>query len=173
MTPPVFAGTYLVHVSQLHYLPTHFCLLLAKSSKRSMKPRTWRILLSKCIMVDRYIVHMRYSPPPGADVGLTVSIRPVSDWAFSQMVAKLDRQGADAAYHFYRAIQGSRNSAELVGRMFETKVHVFFQSITTPRTFTAFSLDDRSTTFDIEFSSSTTHYTSGAKQYFTGELASS
>src|SRR5882762_9234850 len=73
MTPPVFAGTYLVHVSQLHYLPTHFCLLLAKSSKRSMKPRTWRILLSKCTMVDRYIVHLRYSPPPGADVGSTVS----------------------------------------------------------------------------------------------------
>jgi hypothetical protein len=57
--------------------------------------------------------------------------------------------------------------------MFETKVHVFFRSITMPRSFIAFSLDDRSTTFDIEFSSSTTHYTFGAKQYFTGELASS
>ena len=34
-------------------------------------------------------------------------------------------------------------------------------------------LDDRSTTFDIELSSSTTHYTFGAKQYFTGKLASS
>jgi hypothetical protein len=89
------------------------------------------------------------------------------------MLAKLDQQGADAAYHFYRAIQGSHDSAELVGRMFETKVHTFFRSITTPRSFTAFSLHDRSTTFDIEFSSSTTHYTFGAKQYFTGELASS
>ena len=100
-------------------------------------------------------------------------IRPVSDWAFSQMMAELDRQGADAAYLFYRAIQGSRDSAQLVGRMFETKVHVFLRSITTPRTFTAYSLDDRSNTFDIEFSSSMTHHTFGAKQYFTGRLASS
>jgi hypothetical protein len=36
------------------------------------------------------------------------------------MMAELDGQGADAAYHFYRAIQGSRDSVELVGRMFET-----------------------------------------------------
>ena len=112
-------------------------------------------------------------PSPDSRRWINCLIRPVSDWAFSQMLAELDRRGADAAYHFYRAIQGSRDSAELVGRMFETKVHAFFQSITTPRSFTAFSLDDRSTTFDFEFSSSTTHYTFGAKQYFTGELASS
>jgi hypothetical protein len=112
-------------------------------------------------------------PSPLSRRWINCLIRPVSDWAFSQMVIKLDRQGADAAYYFYRAIQGSRDSAELAGRMFETKVHAFFQSITTPRSFTALSLDDRSTTFDIEFSSNTTHYTFGAKQYFTGELASS
>jgi hypothetical protein len=40
----------------------------------------------------------------------------------------------------------------------------FFQSITTPKSFAAISLDDRTTTFDIEFSSSTTHYTFGAKR---------
>jgi hypothetical protein len=112
-------------------------------------------------------------PSPNSRRWINCLIRPVSDWAFSQMMAELDRQGADAAYHFYRAIQGSRNSAELVGRMFETKAHAFFRSITKPRSFTAFSLDNRSTTFDIEFSSTTTHYTFGAKQYFAGELASS
>ena len=112
-------------------------------------------------------------PSPESRRWINCLIRPVSDWAFSQMIAELDRRGADAAYHFYRAIQGSRDPAELVGRMFETKAHAFFRSITTPRSFTAFSLDDRSTTFDIEFSSSTTHYTFGGKQYFTGELASS
>jgi hypothetical protein len=110
-------------------------------------------------------------PSPESRRWINCLVRPVSDWAFSQMMVELGRQGADAAYHFYEAIQGSRDSADLVGRMFETKVHVFFRSITTPRSFTAFSLDDRSTTFDIKFSSSTTHYTFGAKQRFAGKLA--
>lgn len=113
------------------------------------------------------------SPSPQNRHWINCLIRPVSDWAFSQMVTEMDRRGADAAYRFYIAIQASQDSAGLIGRMFETKVHAFFQSITTPRSFTAISLDDRSITFDIEFSSNTTHCTFGAKQYFTSELASS
>jgi hypothetical protein len=112
-------------------------------------------------------------PSPKSRFFINCLVRPVSDWAFSQMMVELGRQGADAAYNFYEAIQGSCDSAELVGRMFETKVHAFFRSITTPRSFTAFSLDDRSITFDIKFSSSTKHYTFGAKQRFEGRLASS
>jgi hypothetical protein len=89
------------------------------------------------------------------------------------MMAELDRRGADAAYQLYRDIQGSRDSTELVGRMFKHKAHAFFRSITTPRSFTILSLGDRSTTFEIGFSSNTTHYTFGSKQFFTGQLASS
>jgi hypothetical protein len=47
-------------------------------------------------------------PSPESRRWINCLIRPVSDWAFSQMLAELDRQGADAAYRFYRAIQGSR-----------------------------------------------------------------
>jgi hypothetical protein len=111
-------------------------------------------------------------PSPESRCWINCLVRPVSDWAFYQMMAELDRRGADAAYQFYQDIQGSRDSAELVGKSFEYKAHVFFRSITMPRRFTLLSLDDRSTTLDIEFSSSTTHCTFGAKQFFTGQLAS-
>jgi hypothetical protein len=100
-------------------------------------------------------------------------VQPISDWALSQIMAELDRQGADAAYNFYQNIQGSRDSAALGGKMFENKVHKFFRSITEPRIFTICSLENRSTTFDIEFSSRMTHHTFGAGQRFAGQLTSS
>ncbi|KIL59458.1 hypothetical protein M378DRAFT_111046, partial [Amanita muscaria Koide BX008] len=65
----------------------------------------------------------------------------VSDWAFSEVMAYLDQRSAEAAYEFYRDIQWADNS--LLGRkMFETKLHAFFRTITEPRTFTIHSLDD-------------------------------
>lgn len=99
--------------------------------------------------------------------------RPVSDWAFSQMIAELDRRDADAAYNFYRSMQGTRDSASLGGQMFENRVHKFFQSITTPRNFIIHSINDPSTTFDIEFSSAISHHAFGAEHVFAGHLTSS
>jgi hypothetical protein len=89
------------------------------------------------------------------------------------MMAELDQQGTNAAYKYYQTIQGSRDSATLGGKMFENKVHIFFQSITRPRRFTIHSLEKSSNTFDIEFSSGTKHSTLGVTQRFAGQLASS
>jgi hypothetical protein len=116
-------------------------------------------------------------------------VRPVSDWAFSEMIAELDRRGAAAAYELYHGIKGSSSAATLAGNMFEAKVHAFFQCILTPRRFMvrpvlpvdkrSTALDKRSTTFDkrsnsfdIEFSSDTTHLSFGPKQDFMGQLTS-
>jgi hypothetical protein len=100
-------------------------------------------------------------------------IEPVSVWAFSQMMTVLDRRSMDAAYTFYCAIKGSSYASTLVGMMFKTKLHPFFRTLTNYRTFTIQSLDDRSNTLDIEFSSNTEHLTFGADQHFSGQLASS
>ena len=54
-------------------------------------------------------------------------VRPISDWAFSQMIEELDRQGTDAAYSLYRSWEGTRAGASLAGRLFENRVHNFFQ----------------------------------------------
>jgi hypothetical protein len=89
------------------------------------------------------------------------------------MIAELDRRDADAAYNFYRTIQGTHDSASLGGKMFVTKAHKFFQSITEPRSFTIRSIDNPSTTFDIEFSSTIAHHTFGADQALAGHLMSS
>ena len=54
-------------------------------------------------------------------------VRPISDWAFSQMIEELDRQGTDATYSLYRSWEGTQAGASLVGRLFENRVHKFFQ----------------------------------------------
>ena len=100
-------------------------------------------------------------------------IRPISDWAFCQMIAELDRRDAEAAYDFYRNVQGTRDAASLGGKMFETKAHKFFQSIAEPRSFTIRSIDNPSTAFDIKFSPTITHHAFGAEQVFAGHLTSS
>lgn len=70
-------------------------------------------------------------------------------------------------------LKGPPSASVLTGMMFETKVHLFFHTITNSRTFAIQSLDDNSTTFHIEFSSDTDPLTFGADQYFSGQLASS
>jgi hypothetical protein len=98
---------------------------------------------------------------------------PVSVWACSQMMTDLNRRSTDAAYKFYCANKGRLHTSSLVEMMFETKLHLFFRTITNNRTFTIQSLDDRSITLDIKFSSNTEHLTFGADQHFSGQLASS
>jgi hypothetical protein len=100
-------------------------------------------------------------------------IEPVSNWALLEMMAELGRRSTNGAYEFYCAIQGSPNSSALGGIIFENKLHPFLQAMATPRTFTIESLDDRSNTLDITFSSNTQHLTFGADQRFSGQLASS
>ena len=98
--------------------------------------------------------------------------RPISDWAFSQLVAALDRQKTDAAYYVYRRLGGSRHDA-LGRQLFKFKVDKFFQSITEPRSFSIRSLDDPTMMFDIELSSAVVCHTFGSEEVFAGHLATS
>jgi len=118
-------------------------------------------------------IHRAFEIYPGLPSRQLASclVRPISDWALSHMFAEIDRQGADAAYRLYRALEGCPAGAWLNGKLFENKVHRFFQSITEPRRFTIFSLEDRSINFDVEFSSETRHWNFGAIQHFSGQLA--
>lgn len=120
-------------------------------------------------------IHLALEVWPSPDIRAweCFEVRPISDWAFSQMVAELDRRDADAAYDFYRSIHGTHNSAILCGQLFKIKIHKFFQSITEPRSFTIRSLDNSSRTFDIEFSSSIVHHAFGAEQAFADHLMTS
>lgn len=112
-------------------------------------------------------------PAPHSRSWDTCRAHPVSEWAFFQMVVKLDRRGADAAYDFYQLVQGSPDSAALGGRIFESKVHWFFSSITEPRSFRMYSLDDGSISFDIVLSSDLFRKSFGRVQSFAGHLSSS
>ena len=98
-------------------------------------------------------------------------VRPISDWALSQIFEEIDRQGTDAVYRLYQALEQNPAGASLNGKLFENKVHQFFQSITEPRRFTIFSLEDRSINFEVEFSAETRHEKFGAIQHFSGQLA--
>jgi hypothetical protein len=120
-------------------------------------------------------IHRAFEVWPSTDITAweCCITRPISDWAFSQMVAELDRRDPDAAYDFYRTIQGTRNGAALGGQLFKIKVHKFFQSITEPRSFTIRSIDNPSATFDIELSSTIVHHAFGAGQAFAGHLTTS
>jgi len=114
-------------------------------------------------------IHRAFEVWPSLDRSSFV-IQPISDWAFSEMVAELDRRDTDAAYKFYQQIKGSRNSVSLGGPLFKSKAHKFFQSITKPRSFSIRSLDDPSMTLDIEFSSAVVHQNFGSEQFFGGYL---
>ena len=97
-------------------------------------------------------------------------VESVSDWAFSEMMAVLDERKAGYAYDFYCAIKACRDSTTLAGKTFENRLHKFLKtSSRTGRTFTIESLDDRSTTLDIHFTSNTKLF--GDMKCFTGELA--
>ena len=45
-------------------------------------------------------------PSPDSRIWSSFDIRPISDWAFSMMVAELDRRDADAAYKILPTNQG-------------------------------------------------------------------
>ncbi|KIL65077.1 hypothetical protein M378DRAFT_162321, partial [Amanita muscaria Koide BX008] len=90
-------------------------------------------------------------------------VEPVSDWAFSEMMDVLDKRRAGSAYEFYLC----RNGAALAGRAFENHLHEFLK--TSSRTFTIESLDDRSATLEIRFTSDTKRF--GDMKCFSGHLA--
>jgi hypothetical protein len=123
---------------------------------------------------DQPVPHRAFEicPSPKSRSWEACRVRPVSDWAFHQIVAALDRRDNDAAYRFYKAIQGTPDGAMIRGKLWETKVHKFFSSITRPKNFHILSLNDRSTSFDIELSSSTVRQNFESVQNFAGLLAS-
>ena len=90
---------------------------------------------------------------------------PVSDWAFSEMMDALDNRRAGSAYEFYCAIKG--RSAALSGKIFENHLHKFLK--TSSRTFTIESLDNRSATLEIRFTSDTKRF--GDMKCFSCHLA--
>ena len=64
------------------------------------------------------------SPSPDTRAWEGFVTRPISEWAFSQLVAALDRRDADGAYYFYRRIKWSRHHA-LGRQLFKFKVDKF------------------------------------------------
>ena len=118
------------------------------------------------------LIHRAFLIVPGSNTNRyweSCVAEPVSDWAFSDILTELDERGTNEAYNFYRMIQGG-DGAGLSGKMFEKKVHRFFRSINQPKSFTIRSLDNRSTTFNITFSSETVHHTFSTLQRLAGEL---
>ncbi|KIL60447.1 hypothetical protein M378DRAFT_168196, partial [Amanita muscaria Koide BX008] len=93
-------------------------------------------------------------------------VEPVSDWAFSEMMDVLDKRRAGSAYEFYCAIKGCHDGAALAGRTFENHLHKFLK--TSSRTFTIESLDNRSATLEIRFTSETKFF--GDMKCFSGHL---
>ena len=109
-------------------------------------------------------------PSNSSRIGGSCVIQPVSDWALSVMMKELRRRNQGAAYKLYHALQGSPSSSTLVGRMFETSLHLYLK---TPRVYIIKSLDDRRTTLDIYLTSNTVHAAFVAMKDFSRQLASS
>jgi len=122
---------------------------------------------------NRPVPHRAFEiwPSPKARFWDSCHVRPVSDWAFHQIMAELDRRDKDAAYRLYKTIYGARYS-DALAKMWETEVHKFFGSITQPKSFYIRSLNDHLTSFDIEFSYSTSCQNFRTEQNFAGQLAS-
>lgn len=74
-------------------------------------------------------------------------MEPVSNWAFSEMMAVLDGRRAGAAYEFYCAIKGCSDGNVLAGRSFEYHLHPFLKK--SSETFTIKSPDGPSATLGI------------------------
>ena len=66
------------------------------------------------------------------------------------MMAELEGRDTNAAFKFYKRIQGVSDVAAFSSKVWETRVHRFFRSVTNPTRFPIYSLDDRSISFDIE-----------------------
>jgi len=115
------------------------------------------------------VIHRAFQIRPLSEDRLWNSclVKPVSDWAFSEMMDVLDKRRAGSAYEFYCAIKGCRDGAALAERTFENHLHEFLK--TSSRTFTIESLDNRSATLEIRFTSDTKRF--GDMKCFSGHLA--
>jgi hypothetical protein len=133
---------------------------------QSFNVRTW-LLPSPAYMVTNQccIVHSKYAPIPSAGTGKLVMFNRYQ----TGLLIALWLTWTDETN---RAIQGIPDGAVICGKMWETKVHQFFGSITQPTTFHISCLNDCLSHFDIEFSSSTLHKNFGLDQDFKGQLAS-
>jgi hypothetical protein len=112
-------------------------------------------------------------PAPASRSWESCLVRPVSEWAFDQLLTEMESQDERAAFKLYQQIQGTTDAAAFCGKIWERQVHKFFRSIQKPTPFRIFSLVDRDHYLDIEFSSDTSHHAFGPNQEFGGLLASS
>lgn len=99
-------------------------------------------------------------------------VRPVSLWAFNELIMLINQRNANAAYDFYKQIQGTSEAATIRGMMFERRVHEYLHSIKKSTQFQILSLDNRDNTLNIEFPPGLVHEFWGPRQMFEGYLTS-
>ena len=99
---------------------------------------------------DRHITYRAFQVHPSPeDRFWDISIaKPVSAWAFLQMLNVLHERNRGDAYRFYCKIIAYPESSGLRGNMFEHYLHPYLKS---PRTFTIKSLDDGAATLNVDF----------------------
>ncbi|TFK59954.1 hypothetical protein BDN72DRAFT_905390 [Pluteus cervinus] len=95
-------------------------------------------------------------------------VRPVSQWALNAIDAELATSREGAALELYEQVQGA---SSWCGNMWKRRVHAFFRSLPSERTFEIQSLDDRSHTLKITFPPAGFSLAFGPTQSFTGHLA--
>jgi hypothetical protein len=71
----------------------------------------------------------------------TAIFHAASTWILDELLLAYEVRMDDAAWAFYKAIEGKRDAASLLGRIWERQVHKFFTSRTDPFTLTATSLE--------------------------------
>jgi hypothetical protein len=100
---------------------------------------------------DRHITHRAFQVHPKSSDNRfwhNSVAKPVSAWAFFQMLNVLHRRNRGDAYRLYCKIKAYPESSQLRGNMFEHYLHPYLKC---PRTFTIKSLDDGAATLRVDF----------------------
>ncbi|KAF5379025.1 hypothetical protein D9615_006070 [Tricholomella constricta] len=111
-------------------------------------------------------------PCPGSNSFFSCLVRPVSQWAFDELVQALEGRDTYAARNFYIQMQ-ARSGAEFCGRLWERQVHKHFRSLERSTEFQAVGLDNRNNTKQIILSAATAYSDFGPMQDFQDGLTSS
>ncbi|KAF8351674.1 hypothetical protein F5887DRAFT_913384 [Amanita rubescens] len=100
---------------------------------------------------DRHITHRVFQVHPKSSENRfwhNSVAKPVSAWAFFQMLNVLHKRNRGDAYRFYCTVKAYPESSQLRGNMFEYYLHPYLKR---PRTFNIKSLDDGAATLKIDF----------------------
>ncbi|KAF8349128.1 hypothetical protein F5887DRAFT_1156874 [Amanita rubescens] len=155
---PIFAGTYLVHVSVAAVSPNK--VDQGKSLIRSAIQEIqdlFDVVLHTQDSDKSQTIHRAFQVRPKSSENRfweSRIVEPVSAWALSEMLIELRKKSMGDAYKFYCTIKGSPESARLRGHIFEIYLHRYLEI---SRTLTIESLDNSSATPEIRFTSGTNH----------------